>query len=29
VVTRQDTGEKVPLWDAVRTTMLAQGAIGA
>jgi acyl-CoA thioester hydrolase len=26
VVTRQDTGEKVPVWDAVRAKLLTEGA---
>jgi acyl-CoA thioester hydrolase len=27
VVTRQDTGEKVPLWDALRAKLRGQGAV--
>jgi YbgC/YbaW family acyl-CoA thioester hydrolase len=26
VITRQDTGEKVPLWEAIRAKLLAEGA---
>ncbi len=26
VVTRQDTGEKIPLWDAIRAKLIAEGA---